>query len=87
MREYICKSLNLGTLPRIEMLKSNDTTALRKEKLLMAESKKQRNSFLCHRRRTKLIRRKMIESKTKNMGAYLRKMAMTATSSTDIQLL
>ena len=33
--------------------------------------------FLCFpQKKKKLIRRKMIESKTKNMGAYLRKMAI-----------
>ena len=34
----------------------------------------------------KLIRRKMIEAKTKNMGAYLRKWQSTVTSSTPILL-
>ncbi len=43
-------------------------------------AKRKRNKeiiFMFHRKEErKLIRRKMIESKTKNMGAYLRKMAI-----------
>ena len=42
-------------------------------------SKRKRNVqilFCCTPAEKKLIRRKMIESKTKNMGAYLRKMAI-----------
>ena len=43
----------------------------------MAERKRNKEiHFLCYRRRTETYpEAKMIESKTKNMGAYLRKMA------------
>ena len=48
----------------------------------MAERKRNKEiHFYVTEEERKLIRRKMIESKTKNMGAYLRKMASTATSS------
>ena len=43
----------------------------------MAERKRNKEShFYVTEEERKLIRRKMIESKTKNMGAYLRKMAI-----------
>ena len=42
----------------------------------MAKRKRNIQILFCVPRRKKLIRRKMIESKTKNMGAYLRKMAI-----------
>ena len=42
----------------------------------MAERKRNKEiHFYVTEEERKLIRRKMIESKTKNMGAYLRKMA------------
>ena len=44
----------------------------------MAERKRNKEiHFYVTDEERKLIRRKMIESKTKNMGAYLRKMAST----------
>ena len=43
----------------------------------MAERKRNKEiHFYVTEEERKLIRRKMIESKTKNMGAYLRKMAI-----------
>ena len=43
----------------------------------MAERKRSKEiHFYVTEEERKLIRRKMIESKTKNMGAYLRKMAI-----------
>ena len=43
----------------------------------MAERKRNKEiHFYVTEKERKLIRRKMIESKTKNMGAYLRKMAI-----------
>ena len=56
---------------------SGNIAPLRKEKLLMAERKRNKEiHFYVTEEERKLIRRKMIESKTKNMGAYLRKMAI-----------
>ena len=53
----------------------------------MAERKRNKEiHFYVTEEERKLIRRKMIESKTKNMGAYLRKMQSTVTSSTLIPL-
>ena len=49
----------------------------RKENLPMAKRKRNIQILFCvSPEEKKLIRRKMIESKTKNMGAYLRKMAI-----------
>ena len=43
----------------------------------MAKRKRNIQILFCvKKKKKKLIRRKMIESKTKNMGAYLRKMAI-----------
>ena len=42
----------------------------------MAKRKRNIQILFCVSPEEKLIRRKMIESKTKNMGAYLRKMAI-----------
>jgi len=51
--------------------------AVRKETPPMAERKRNKEiHFYVTEEEHKLIRRKMIESKTKNMGAYLRKMAI-----------
>lgn len=53
----------------------------------MAERKRNKEiHFYVTEEERKLIRRKMIESKTKNMGAYLRKWQSTVTSSTQIPL-
>lgn len=53
----------------------------------MAERKRSKEiHFYVTEEERKLIRRKMIESKTKNMGAYLRKWQSTVTSSTPILL-
>ena len=46
------------------------------ESIYGKEKKKYTDLVLCFPEEKKLIRRKMIESKTKNMGAYLRKMAI-----------
>ena len=46
------------------------------ESIYGKEKKKYTDFVLCFPGRKKLIRRKMIEAKTKNMGAYLRKMAI-----------
>jgi SepF-like predicted cell division protein (DUF552 family) len=52
-------------------------TQTRKEKLLMAERKRKREMhFYVTDEERNLIRRKMLLSKTRNMGAYLRKMAI-----------
>ena len=56
---------------------SNDTTASQKGEPANAERKRNKEiHFYVTEEERKLIRRKMIESKTKNMGAYLRKMAI-----------
>ena len=57
---------------------SNDTTALseRRTRQWLKERETKKSNFYVTEEERKLIRRKMIESKTKNMGAYLRKMAI-----------
>lgn len=53
----------------------------------MAERKRNKEiHFYVTEEERKLIRRKMIEAKTKNMGAYLRKWQSTATLSTQTLL-
>ena len=54
----------------------------------MAERKRNKEiHFYVTEEERKLIRRKMIESKTKNMGAYLRKMAIDGyIVNTDMQI-
>ena len=52
----------------------------------MAERKRSKEiHFYVTEEERKLIRRKMIESKTKNMGAYLRKMAIVNTDTTPLK--
>ena len=55
---------------------SNDNAALLKGDNANGRKKNKEIHFYVTEEERKLIRRKMIESKTKNMGAYLRKMAI-----------
>ena len=59
-------------------VESNDTTVLseRRTHQWLKERETKEIHFYVTEEERKLIRRKMIESKTKNMGAYLRKMAI-----------
>ena len=54
---------------------SNDTTTFSERRMAERKRSKEIHFYVTEEER-KLIRRKMIESKTKNMGAYLRKMAI-----------
>jgi SepF-like predicted cell division protein (DUF552 family) len=61
----------------LKKLKATILLPSQKGETAMAERKRNKEiHFYVTEEERKLIRRKMIESKTKNMGAYLRKMAI-----------
>ena len=78
MRIHFGKSQFRVPCPKLKNAESNDTTALseRRTRQWLKERETKEIHFYVTEEERKLIRRKMIESKTKNMGAYLRKMAI-----------
>lgn len=72
------KTGNLGNPALNQKTRSHYFEEPKKGESAYDKKKKKYTDFvLCFPGRKKLIRRKMIESKTKNMGAYLRKWQST----------